>query len=127
MYQATRIFASNLNAKMAQRYIVFFGLYLRKKTIKSYHSRFYNLVLLPRIRDEFRMNKVLNYHLYMAIKKALFKAAAFFKGVLIPLCEAGDCSLREAAIIGSVLTKMSVPMLHTAAALLKIAEMEYTG
>eukprot|EP00160_Parvularia_atlantis_P021039 Unigene8951_Nuclearia_a/m.27403 Unigene8951_Nuclearia_a/g.27403 ORF Unigene8951_Nuclearia_a/g.27403 Unigene8951_Nuclearia_a/m.27403 type:complete len:401 (-) Unigene8951_Nuclearia_a:18-1220(-) len=107
MYQATRIFSSNLNVKMAQR--------------------FFSLVLLPRVRDEFRASKTLNFHLYMALKKALFKAAAFFKGILIPLCEAGDCTLREAAIIGSVLTKMTVPMLHTAAALLKIAEMEYTG
>ena len=36
-----------------------------------------------------------------------------------------DCSLREAAIIGSVITKKSVPVLHSCAALLKIAELEY--
>ena len=59
VYQATRIFASNLNAKMAQR--------------------FYNLVLLPRIRDDIVEFKRLNFHLYMALRKALFKPAAFFK------------------------------------------------
>jgi essential nuclear protein 1 len=59
VYQATRIFASNLNAKMAQR--------------------FYNLVLLPRIRDDITEYKRLNFHLYMALRKALFKPAAFFK------------------------------------------------
>lgn len=37
------------------------------------------------------------------------------------------CTLREAAIIGSVLTKVSVPVLHSGAALLKLADMEYTG
>ena len=63
----------------------------------------------------------------MALKKSLYKPAAFFKGLLLPLCESGDCTLREAAIIGSVLVKVSVPVLHSAAALLKIAEMEYTG
>ena len=63
----------------------------------------------------------------MALKKSLYKPAAFFKGFLLPLCESGDCTLREAAIIGSVLVKVSVPVLHSAAALLKIAEMEYTG
>lgn len=62
----------------------------------------------------------------MALKKALYKPAAFFKGILVPLCEDG-CSLREAVIIGSVLAKVSIPMLHSAAALLKLADMEYTG
>lgn len=107
MYQATRIFTSNLNAKMAQR--------------------FFNLVLLPRIRDDISEYKRLNFHLYQALKKALFKPAAFFKGILLPLCEAGNCTLREAVILSSVLIKNSIPMLHSAAALLKIAEMDYNG
>ncbi len=29
----------------------------------------------------------LNLHLYEALKKSLYKPAAFFKGVLFPLCE----------------------------------------
>jgi len=107
MYQATRLFASNLNAKMAQR--------------------FFNLVLYPRVRDDIAEYKRLNYHLYMALKKALFKPAAFFKGILLPLCESKTCSLREAVIIGSVLSKTSIPVLHSAAVMLKIAEMEYGG
>ena len=107
MFQATRIFSSNLSSSKAQR--------------------FYNLVLLPRIRDDISEFKRLNFHLYMASKKSLFKPAAFFKGLLLPLCESGTCTLREALIIGSVLAKNSVPMLHSSAAILKIAEMEYTG
>ncbi|PFX15107.1 Bystin [Stylophora pistillata] len=50
-------------------------------------ARFFNLVLLPRVRDDITEYKRLNYHLYMALKKALFKPAAFFKGILLPLCE----------------------------------------
>jgi len=107
MFQATRIFASNLKERMAQR--------------------FFNLVLLPRIRDDIMEFKRLNFHLYQALRKALFKPGAFFKGILIPLCEAGDCTLREAIIIGSVLTKNSVPIMHSCSALLIIAEMEYSG
>ncbi|XP_017352129.1 bystin [Ictalurus punctatus] len=107
MYQATRIFASNLKERMAQR--------------------FYNLVLLPRIRDDIAEYKKLNFHLYSALKKALFKPGAWFKGILIPLCESGTCTLREAIIIGSILTKCSIPVLHSSAAMLKLAEMEYNG
>uniref|UniRef100_A0A8V5HCV5 Bystin n=1 Tax=Melopsittacus undulatus TaxID=13146 RepID=A0A8V5HCV5_MELUD len=107
MYQATRIFSSNLKERMAQR--------------------FYNLVLLPRVRDDIAEYKRLNFHLYMALKKALFKPAAWFKGILIPLCESGTCTLREAIIIGSILTKCSIPVLHSSAAMLKLAEMPYNG
>ncbi|XP_034840989.1 bystin [Maniola hyperantus] len=107
MYQATRIFASNLKEKMAQR--------------------FYNLVLLPRVRDDLAEYKRLNFHLYQALRKSLFKPGAFMKGILLPLLEAGDCTLREAVIVGSVLARNSVPVLHSSAALLKIAEMDYTG
>ncbi|XP_036415700.1 bystin [Colossoma macropomum] len=107
MYQATRIFSSNLKERMAQR--------------------FYNLVLLPRIRDDITEYKRLNFHLYSALKKALFKPGAWFKGILIPLCESGTCTLREAIIIGSILTKCSIPVLHSSAAMLKLAEMEYNG
>lgn len=63
MYQATRIFASNLKEKMAQR--------------------FYNLVLLPRIRDDLAEYKRLNFHLYQALRKALFKPGGFMKGVYL--------------------------------------------
>ncbi|ESP00212.1 hypothetical protein LOTGIDRAFT_141157 [Lottia gigantea] len=107
MYQATRIFTANLKSKMAQRY--------------------FNLILLPRIRDDIAEYNRLNFHLYLAIRKSLFKPAAFFKGVLLPLCEAGDCTLREAIIMSSILAKCSIPMLHSAAAILKIAEMNYNG
>ena len=107
VYAATRIFSSNLKVNLAQRY--------------------YSLFLLDRIRTEIAETKKLNIHLYNALKKALYKPAAFFKGFLLPLCEAGDCTLREAVIIGSVLTKVSIPSLHSAACLLKLAELEYSG
>jgi len=107
MYAATRLFASNLSEKMAQR--------------------FYNLILLPRVRDDIAEYKRLNFHLYQSLRKALFRPGAFFKGIVLPLVEGRDCTLREAVIIGSVLSKNSVPMVHSAAALLKMAEMEYSG
>lgn len=107
MYQATRIFASNLNAKMAQR--------------------FYNLVLLPRVREDINSNKRLHFALYQALKKSVYKPSAFYKGILLPLCQSRTCNLREAVIIGSVIQKVSIPSLHSSVALLKIAEMEYCG
>eukprot|EP00268_Persea_americana_P023263 TRINITY_DN2290_c0_g2_i5.p1 TRINITY_DN2290_c0_g2~~TRINITY_DN2290_c0_g2_i5.p1 ORF type:complete len:504 (+),score=90.82 TRINITY_DN2290_c0_g2_i5:72-1514(+) len=107
MFQATRIFSSNLGVKKAQR--------------------FYYLVLLPRVRDDILKNKKLHFSLYQALIKSLYKPAAFFKGILLPLCQSGTCSLREAVIFGSVIQKASIPPLHSSAALMKLAEMEYCG
>ena len=49
------------------------------------------------------------------------------QGFLLPLCAAGDCSLREAVIVSAVLRRVSLPVMHSAAALLRIADMEYSG
>ena len=100
-FQATRIFASNLNDNLAQRY--------------------FNLVLLPAIRADIKNNKKLHFQLYQSLKKAMFKPLAFMKGILIPLSDAPDCTLREVVIVGSVLSKMTVPMAYGAAALFKLA------
>lgn len=107
MFQGTRIFSSVLAQHMAQR--------------------FYNLVLLPRIRDDLCEYQRLNPHLYRALSKALFKPAAFMKGVILPLLEAGDCTLREAIIFGSIIARNQIPVLHSSACLLKICEMDYSG
>lgn len=42
-------------------------------------------------------------------------------------CDQTGCTLQEAAIVASVLAKVKVPLLHSAAALLKLAEMDYSG
>lgn len=106
-YQATRLFASNLNAKQAQR--------------------FYSLVLLPKVRQDIKKNRKLHFALFQALLKATYKPAAFYKGILLPLCRSGTCTLREAVIISSALQKASIPVLHSAAAVLRIASMEYSG
>lgn len=74
------------------------------------------------MREDIHETKKLNVHLYKALKKSLYKPAAFFKGFLFPLISSGTCTLREAHIIGSVLVRVSVPVLHSAAALLRLTE-----
>lgn len=105
-YEATKLFASQKSSQC---------------------QKFLSIILLDRIRDDIHEHKKLNVHLYNSIKKSLYKPAAFFKGFLFPLAESGTCSLKEAQIIGSVLTRISIPVLHSAAALLRLCEMDYTG
>jgi len=102
MYEAVSIFASNLNPRMAQR--------------------FFNLVLLPAVRQNIAEYKKLNFHYYRSLRKALFKPAAFFKGILLPLAQE-SCTLREALIVSSVLGKASIPAMHAAAAIARLSEM----
>lgn len=45
------------------------------------------MVLLPRLRDDIAEYKKLNFHLFQALHKAMYKPQAFFKGILLPLCE----------------------------------------
>ena len=91
MCQATRIFASNLNERMAQR--------------------FYQAVLLPSVRSWMKETKHMPPHYFMAIRKAIFKQKAFIRGFLLPLVEEQDCGLREAMVVGSVLQKTSIKVL----------------
>lgn len=100
-YEATRIFVSS------KPYIV---------------QRFLESVILDRVREDIHDTKKLNYHLYKALQKSLYKPAAFFKGFLFPLVNSGTCTLREAHIISSVLVKRTIPVLHSAAALLRLTE-----
>lgn len=79
-------------------------------------------VLLPRVRDDIRETKKLNVHLYKALKKSLYKPAAFFRGLLFPLVASGTCTLREATIVSSVIARVSIPVLHSATALYRLSE-----
>ncbi|KAG5368617.1 hypothetical protein CKK34_2242 [Yarrowia sp. E02] len=105
VYEGTKMFVSNQQAKEAQKFI--------------------QMVLLERFKEEIEEKKTLNYHVYRSLKKALYKPSAFFKGFLFPLAE--QCTLKEAIIVSSILSKVSIPTLHSAAALMRLAEMPYSG
>lgn len=118
VYEATKLFVSSLDPKQSQKFVF--------------------SVLLDRFRDELSptndefstksaasSKKTLNYHTYRALIKSLYKPAAFFKGFIFPLTESGTCTIREATIAASILARVSVPVLHASAALMRLAEYEY--
>jgi essential nuclear protein 1 len=115
-YQATKLFISALNPSMSQRFV--------------------NMVLLPKIRMALTPNSVrhtlqmkkmkLNHHLYEALIKSCYQPPAFYKGIVIPICEGGDCSLLEAQIICSAMKKATLPALHSSAALHLLCQIEFS-
>jgi essential nuclear protein 1 len=86
--KATTIFANAPNEKMTQR--------------------FYALVLLPRVRDEVQQTRKASAQVYQAIRKATYKPGAFFKGLVLPLAEDPDCSIREAFAFTTVLKRVAL-------------------
>lgn len=74
------------------------------------------MVILDRVREDIHETKKLNVHLWNSLKKGLYRPSAWFKGFLFPLVSS-SCTLREAHIVGGILTRVSIPVLHSAAAL----------
>ncbi|KAL8039801.1 hypothetical protein ABFX02_10G059900 [Erythranthe guttata] len=105
MYQATRIFASNMSDRKVEK--------------------FYKLYLLPRVRRDLHNNKTLHFALYRSVMKAVYKPAAFNKGILFPLWESKTCTRVETSKFLSIIAKISIPVLHASVALLKLADMEH--
>ncbi|KAL5554207.1 hypothetical protein UlMin_041608 [Ulmus minor] len=60
-----------------------------------------------------RNNKKLHLTLYQSLKMSFYKPTALFRGILFPLCELGMSNLREAVILGSIIQKVSIPLLHS--------------
>jgi essential nuclear protein 1 len=103
---ATKVFISNMKPEQARIYLHF--------------------VLLNAVRVDIANNNKLNVHYYEALIRAMYKPAAFFKGIVFPLLETG-CTLKEAAIIASVLAKKTIPSVHLGAAIINIAKADFSG
>lgn len=105
MYEATKIFTSG-----------------KKDTARVFLEH----VLLPRVREDIYEHHKLNVHLFKAVKRALYSRSAWFKGFLFPMVSS-NLTAREATIIAAVLTRVSVPILHSAAALAGLCEISAQG
>lgn len=106
-HQAAKIFLGTFSPKLA--------------------ARFLTLVVLPKIRQDFETNKKLNPHYYETVALSISKPSAFFTGLLIPLCIDDETTQKEAAIMASILKKMSIPVLYSAAALIKLTGYSFYG
>ena len=79
------------------------------------------------IRRNFDETKTVNIHYFQALKKAIYKPAAFFKGIIFPVIQDSYTTLKEASVYCSVISNTSIPALHAAAALMKISSGPYSG
>ncbi|MEN2495859.1 MAG: hypothetical protein MHMPM18_000444 [Marteilia pararefringens] len=98
------------------------NLFSSTQCVDDMSQRFFNMILLPRCRDEIMQFKKLNVYLFDSVRAAVRRPAAFFKGIIIPLCESGTCTKLEASILSQIITSVKIPMLHASACILRIAE-----
>jgi essential nuclear protein 1 len=78
--------------------------------------------LVTAVKSDLQKNKKLNYHYYESLIKALYKTNAWFKGILFQFCDK-EANLREVKVIESLLTKMTIPVISSSVALIKMTEM----
>lgn len=109
---ATKLFATVLKPKNAQR--------------------FYSLVLAPKVSSQLAQEGKLGYHLYDAVKRAIYKPTAFFKGFILPLAagfpappfpgqEQAPLS-KEVIVYASILNRLHIPQVHAAVTLLQLSK-----
>ena len=112
---------------------------------ESKHTlHFYKYYLLPKCLSNISQYSKLNYHLFQALRKAIFRPSLWFRGILFPFLKGqfhpeyktgerqknkneSKGTIKQAQILSAVLMKCSVPNVHASAAFLKILEFTYNG
>lgn len=88
---------------------------------------FYKDYLLPRVLKDIREKKKLNYHLFRALQKGLYRPASWFRGILFSFAEKNDNTLKQSQIIASVIMKTSIPNSHASTAIYWMTDKQYNG
>lgn len=112
---------------------------------ESKHTlHFFKYYLLPKCLQNISQYGKLNYHLFQALRKAIYRPSLWFRGILFPFLKGQFNSeyktgvrsssnsfsmgtIKQSQILSAVLMKCSVPNVHASAAFLKILELKYTG
>lgn len=106
-YQAVRLFVSLLPPSQAETFV--------KDT------------LFPKILKDLEESKELNVHYYNSMKKAIYRPGAFYKGLIIPLYREKTLTLKKASVIASILSKCTIPVLPSSAAIMIMCKSKFTS
>jgi len=72
---------------------------------KAQMSRYYSLILAPRFQESIFNQQISSNHIQKAIKLSTKFPFTFFSSLILPICDSKECSLKEAAVLGSILYK----------------------
>jgi essential nuclear protein 1 len=68
-------------------------------------SRFFSLVLAPRFQETIFNRDLISIHIQKAIKLSSNFPFVFFSSLILPICESKNCSIKEGAMLGSIISK----------------------
>eukprot|EP01056_Protomagalhaensia_sp_Gyna25_P005446 Protomagalhaensia_sp_Gyna_25__5445@NODE_712_length_2795_cov_40_927068_g554_i0_p1_GENE_NODE_712_length_2795_cov_40_927068_g554_i0NODE_712_length_2795_cov_40_927068_g554_i0_p1_ORF_typecomplete_len408_score74_98Bystin/PF05291_11/2_7e80_NODE_712_length_2795_cov_40_927068_g554_i0361259 len=90
---------------------------LRSKEV----ARYLQYVVLPAVLKSIDKTQKLNVQLFETLKKSIYKAQEWIKGIYFPIILDDACTYRRAAIINAVLAKCSITPITSGALLVKLA------
>lgn len=101
--------------------------------LKPKHAqRFFNLVLAPKVSHQIAKDGKLGYHLYDALRRAIYKPTAFFKGLVLPIAAGQEVATfpgqnpaplsKEVIVYASILSRIHIPQMHAAVTLLQLTK-----
>ncbi|GIQ89078.1 bystin, partial [Kipferlia bialata] len=80
--------------------------------------------VLPNMEQELDGAKKLSHHMFQTIGRCMYRPAAFFKGILLPLAE--GCGAKTASAVAAAMHKWSIPSEYAAAGITKLLEVPYS-
>ena len=89
-------------------------------------EKYYYEVLLEYIREKLETMRKLPAVLFQALFAAARRPKCFIKGILIPLSQEPQCTMKEARVISTILTKIRLPRDHANAFIIKLCSSEVT-
>jgi essential nuclear protein 1 len=74
------------------------------KLDKNQMGRFFSLVLAPRFQETIFNSNRYSIHIQKTMKMSTRFPSVFFSSVFLPMCESKNCSLKEGAVLGMILS-----------------------
>jgi len=75
------------------------------KLDKVQMSRFFSLVLTPRFQETIFNSSQYSIHIQKTIKISIRFSTVFLSSVFLPLCESKSCSVKEGAVLATIISK----------------------
>jgi essential nuclear protein 1 len=96
------------------------------KLDKIQMSRFYTIVLVPRFQEIIFNKKSFSTHIQKTIGISSRFPSIFFPSFVLPICESKNCSIKEGAVICSIISKYHFPPTIVMTVLVKLLKIPIT-
>ena len=111
----------------SEQAIVILTRFFLPKLDKNQLSRFYSLVLAPRLQETIFSSKSYSVHIKKAIKISTAYPSIFFSSIILPICESKRCTNKEGVILSSIIWKYKFPRSVIMSTLVRLTKQPVTS